>query len=193
MTIFLRTFGHSMFLKRQGGNCGFWRLPTLGSGVSGMYVSESKGQACGIFFSFSLPPFNFYKLGGEEEKGVPVDLTLIGGIFGMHASGSEGWACETFSYFKLCPFNFHGLFVCVCACVLPSHLFWTSGFVDVPAGVKQEEGHAGILIHLPSAVRALVFPARRIQPFLSLVDREVEFCVLMIYRSPLAGLFFFFL
>ena len=33
-------------------------------------------------------------------------------------------------------------------------------------------------IHLPSAVRALIFPARRIQPFLSLVDREVEFCVL---------------
>ena len=35
-----------------------------------------------------------------------------------------------------------------------------------------------ILIHLPSAVRALIFVARRIQPFLSLVDREVEFCVL---------------
>ena len=64
--------------------------------------------------------------------------------------------------------------------------------MDVPAGVKQEEGHAGIIIHLPSAVRALVFPARRIQPFLSLVDREVEFCVLMIYRSPLAGLLFVF-
>ena len=31
-----------------------------------------------------------------------------------------------------------------------------------------------------SAVRALIFLARRIQPFLSLVDREVEFCVLMI-------------
>ena len=42
----------------------------------------------------------------------------------------------------------------------------------------QEEGHTGFLIHLPSAVRALIFVARRIQPFLSLVDREVEFCVL---------------
>ena len=37
-----------------------------------------------------------------------------------------------------------------------------------------------IIIHLPSAVCALTFLARRIQPFLSLVDREVEFCVLAI-------------
>ena len=55
--------------------------------------------------------------------------------------------------------------------------------MDVPAGVTQEEGHAGFLIHLLSAVHALIFLARRIQPFLSLVDREVEFwefCVLTI-------------
>ena len=66
---------------------------------------------------------------------------------------------------------------CVCVlCVFSSHPFWTS--MDVPAGVTQEEGHTGFLIHLPSAVRALIFVARRIQPFLSLVDREVEFCVL---------------
>ena len=51
--------------------------------------------------------------------------------------------------------------------------------MDVPAGVTQEEGHTGFLIHL-SAVRALIFLARRIQPFLSLVDREVAFCVLTI-------------
>ena len=50
-------------------------------------------------------------------------------------------------------------------------------FVDIPAGVTQEEGRAGFL-HLPSAVLALIFIARRIQTFLSLVDREVEFCVL---------------
>ena len=55
--------------------------------------------------------------------------------------------------------------------------FWTSSSLDVPAGVTQEEGHTRFLIHLLSAVRALIFLARRIQPFLSLVDREVEFCV----------------
>ena len=68
---------------------------------------------------------------------------------------------------------------CVCACVFSSHSFWTSSSLDVPAGVTQEEGHTGFLIHL-SAVRALIFLARRIQPFLSLVGREVEFCVLTI-------------
>ena len=68
--------------------------------------------------------------------------------------------------------------VILCVCVFSSHQFWTSSSLDVPAGVTQEEGHTGFLIHLPSAVRALIFVARRIQPFLSLVDREVEFCVL---------------
>ena len=52
--------------------------------------------------------------------------------------------------------------------------------MDVPAGVTQEEGHTGFLIHLLSAVHAYIFLARRIQPFLSLVDREIEFCVLTI-------------
>ena len=70
--------------------------------------------------------------------------------------------------------------VCVCVCVFSSHSFWTSSSLDVPAGVTQEEGHTGFLIHLLSAVRALIFLARGIQPFLSLVDREVEFCVLTI-------------
>ena len=65
-------------------------------------------------------------------------------------------------------------------CVFSSHSFWTSSSLDVPAGVTQEEGRTGFLIHLLSAVRALIFLARRIQPFLSLVDREVEFCVLTI-------------
>ena len=62
-------------------------------------------------------------------------------------------------------------------CVFSSHLFWTTSSLDVPAGVTQEEGHTGFLIHLSSAMRALIFLARSIQPFLCLVDREVEFCV----------------
>ena len=70
-------------------------------------------------------------------------------------------------------------------CVLPSRSFWTSSSLDVPAGVTQEEGHTGFLIHLLSAMRALIFIARRIQPFLSLVDREVEFCLLTIQQIVL--------
>ena len=64
--------------------------------------------------------------------------------------------------------------------------------MDVPAGVTQEEGHTGFFIHLISAVRTLIFLARRIQPFLSLVDREVDCCVLtaLIVLHPL-GIFIF--
>ena len=82
--------------------------------------------------------------------------------------------------------------VLICVCVFSSHSFWTS--IDVPAGVTQEEGHTGFLIHLLSAVHALIFLARRIQLFLSLVDREVEFCVLtiLIVLHPL-GIFVLFL
>ena len=70
--------------------------------------------------------------------------------------------------------------LCVCVCVFSSHSFWTSSSLDVPAGVTQEEGHTGFFIHLLSAVGVLTFLVGRIQPFLSLVDREVEFCVLTI-------------
>ena len=53
---------------------------------------------------------------------------------------------------------------CVCVCVFSSHSFWTSSSLDVPAGVTQEEGHTGFLIHLLSAVRAkdsaIPFPRR---------------------------------
>ena len=50
--------------------------------------------------------------------------------------------------------------------------------LDVSAGVTQEEGHTGFLIRLPSSELALNFLARRIQSSLSLVYRDVEFCVL---------------
>ena len=81
----------------------------------------------------------------------------------------------------------------IMCCVFSNHSFWTSSSLDVPAGVTQEEGHTGFFIYLVSAVRALIFLARRIQPFLSLVDREVEFCVLMTLfnRSPPVGHFSF--
>ena len=80
------------------------------------------------------------------------------------------------------------LVVVMCVCVFSSNSFWTSSSLDVP------EGHTGFLIHLLSALRALIFLARRIQPFLSLVDREVEFCVLndLIVLHPLGILFSFF-
>ena len=53
--------------------------------------------------------------------------------------------------------------------------------MDVPAGVAQEEGHTRFFIHFPSAVRVLIFLARRIEPFFFLVDREVEFHSLGIF------------
>ena len=40
---------------------------------------------------------------------------------------------------------------CVCV-VFSSHSFWTSSSLDVPAGVTQEEGHTGFLIHLLSGM-----------------------------------------
>ena len=59
-------------------------------------------------------------------------------------------------------------------------------FVDVPTGVRQEEGHTGFLV--PSALLAFIFFARKIQSSLSLVDRVVEFCELM-RRCPLLATF----
>ena len=48
--------------------------------------------------------------------------------------------------------------MCVCVCVcFSSHLFWTSSSLDVPAGVTQEEGHTGFIIHLSFLVRKIPF------------------------------------
>ena len=49
-------------------------------------------------------------------------------------------------------------------------------FVDASAEVTHEDGHT----HFHSAMLALVFLSRRIPPFLSFVDREVELDALMI-------------
>ena len=66
--------------------------------------------------------------------------------------------------------GYHGpIDVCVYV-VIPFIL--DARLVDVPAGVTQEEGDTGFL-HLPSALLALIFLARRIQPFLSLFDGEL--------------------
>ena len=47
--------------------------------------------------------------------------------------------------------------------------------LDVKIVGSTSRGHTGFFIHLPSAaVLTLIFLVRRIQPFLSLVDREVE-------------------
>ena len=70
--------------------------------------------------------------------------------------------------------------MCGCMCVIIPFILGVR-FVDVPAEVTQEEGHTGLL-HLHSAVVALNFLARTIQPFLSLVDSEVE---IRFNRSPL--------
>ena len=62
--------------------------------------------------------------------------------------------------------------VCVCVCVCVFFPF----ILDVKFVGSTNRCHTKISHpHLPSAVRAFIFLARRIQPFLSLVDREVEF------------------
>ena len=60
---------------------------------------------------------------------------------------------------------------------------------------RTSRGHTGFLIHRPPAALALIFLARRIQTFLSLVDREVEFlCTneLIVLEYVLGSIFFFF-
>ena len=61
---------------------------------------------------------------------------------------------------------------CVCVCCHPI-------YPGRQGCARTSRGHTGFF-HLSSAVHALVFLAKRIQPFLSLIDREVEFCVLTI-------------
>ncbi|CAM9152638.1 unnamed protein product, partial [Ascophyllum nodosum] len=62
-----------------------------------------------------------------------------------------------------------------CSCCHPFSFILDVRLVGAPVGVTQED-HTGFL-HLPSAVLALIFITRRIQPSLSFVDQEVEFCV----------------
>ena len=74
--------------------------------------------------------------------------------------------------------------LCVYVCFVPihsgHHVRWTYQPGSHRRKVTQEEGHTGFYVHLPSAVRVLIVLARRIQPSISFVDREVKFCVLKI-------------
>ena len=64
----------------------------------------------------------------------------------------------------------HQFNTCVCVCIVIPFILDVRLFGDVPAGATQEEGHAEFL-RLPSVVLALIILARKIQPYLSLVDR----------------------
>ena len=75
------------------------------------------------------------------------------------------------SYLQRCTYT-----VCVCVCVFFPFI------LDIKFVGRTSRCHTGgrshRIFHPPSFCGALIFLARRIQPFLSLVDREVEFvCV----------------
>ena len=64
--------------------------------------------------------------------------------------------------------------VCGCVCVIIPFILDVKLFVDA---TRRKVTQDFFTFHL-RAVLALIFLARRIQPFLSLVDRIVEFCAL---------------
>ena len=64
---------------------------------------------------------------------------------------------------------------CVCVCVFFPFILDIMFVGRTSRGHTEGRSHR-IFIHLLSAVRALIFLARSIQPFLSLVDREVYSC-----------------
>ena len=78
----------------------------------------------------------------------------------------------------------------VCCVFLPIHSGHQVRWTYQPGSHRRNV--TGFFIHLLSAVRALIFLARRIQPFLSLVDREVKFLCTndLIVLHPL-GIFIF--
>ena len=70
---------------------------------------------------------------------------------------------------------------CVCVlCFLPIHSGHQVCWMYQPESRRRKVTQDFSSTFFLSAVRALIFLARRIQPFLSLVDCEVEFCVLTI-------------
>ena len=134
----------------------------------GAYLRDSSRVPRRRPFIYLKPPFTIGSVPSLSGHAIAYRSRSLPRVHRHRASKPQG------SFKRVLPWQ---VTMCVCV-VFSSHPFWTSSSLDVPAGVTQEEGHTGFLIHLPSAVRALIFVARRIQPFLSLVDREVEFCVL---------------
>ena len=125
---------------------------------AGVYAFDGWGPAIDYSNKICTHPLQSIRFVSQRTKSLVVILRL----YRPEQTINRGWPSE----------------MCLCLCVFSSHSFWTS--MDVPAGLTQEEGNTGFSIHLLSAVLALIFLARRIQPFLSLVDRKVEFCVLTI-------------
>ena len=57
----------------------------------------------------------------------------------------------------------------VCLCVFSSHSFWTSNYLDVPAGVTQEEGHTSINISNVTLLGPLFRRCKRLVLFTLLI------------------------
>ena len=117
-------------------------------------------QLCCSFLCFfaSRPPSPIISATVLASVPVPVPVPIRCSSTGLHLRPRS----RPPSYCKKCV-------VCVCVCC--HHIY----FGRQTCG-RTSRVHTGSL-HPSSAVLALIFLARRTQPFLSLVDREVEFCV----------------
>ena len=67
----------------------------------------------------------------------------------------------------------HGRHSAVCVCFLTIYSGRHVRWMYQPGSHRRKV--TGFLIHFPSAVHAFIFLAKRIQPFLSLVDRKSNF------------------
>ena len=101
----------------------------------------------------------------EKRHGIYLQTKRPEDNRGMRVASSIEWKS---------PSDTSSVYVCVVITLLILDVILLA---DAPAGVTQEEGHTGFFRLPSSAVLALIFLARRIQLSLSLVDRDVLFCV----------------